>query len=159
MQSSAKEKGRHYVTRSLGLGDKLYEMEKEEKEIYNRRLTIRADCRSKEKVCQRNNNFISRMHPKEPISASSLIKQQQGDPWQRMARTSESGIMLNCSKSSGTSFNKKKINDITNKITSLRTRAGEDSRKEAQVSLSGLMGSTEVGTKTIAELQDESTKN
>ena len=154
MQSSAKEKA-DTMLQIIGVGDKLYEMEKEEKELYNRRLTIGQIADQKKKYAKEQQFYPDA--PKEPISASSLIKQQQ----EILAKNGENQRKrdnVELLKVKRDQF-QQKINDITNKITSLREQiaALEDSRKEAQVSLSGLMGSIEVGTKTIAELQDEST--
>ena len=74
MQSTSKEKA-DILLRIIGVGDKLYKLEQEEKEIYNRRLTIGQIADQKKKYAKEQQYFPDA--PKEPVSASSLIKQQQ----------------------------------------------------------------------------------
>lgn len=74
MEASNKEKA-DILLKIIGVGDKLYEFERQEKELYNRRLTIGqiADQKKKfEKEMPYHPNA-----PKELVSASELIKQQQ----------------------------------------------------------------------------------
>ncbi len=74
MQSTSKEKT-DILLRIIGVGDKLYEMEKEEKELYNKRLTIGQIADQKKKYAKEQPYYPDA--PKVPISASELIKQQQ----------------------------------------------------------------------------------
>lgn len=74
MQSTNKEKA-ETLLKIIGVGDKLYELEKEEKELYNRRLTIGQIADQKEKFAKEMPYHPDA--PKEPISASELIRQQQ----------------------------------------------------------------------------------
>ena len=70
MQSSNKEKA-DTLLRIIGVGDKLYELEQQEKETYNRRQTIGQ-------IADQKRKFAKEMPynpdaPKEPVSASELI--------------------------------------------------------------------------------------
>lgn len=74
MQASNKEKA-DTLLRIIGVGDKLYELEQQEKETYNRRQTIGQ-------IADQKRKFAKEMPynpdaPKEPVSASELIRQQQ----------------------------------------------------------------------------------
>jgi predicted ATP-dependent endonuclease of OLD family len=154
MQANGKEKA-NTLLQIIGVGNQLHELELKEQEIYNRRHAIGQIADQKKK-------FAAEMPyhpdaPKEPISASDLIKQQQ----EILARNGENQRkrdQIELLKIKRDQF-EQKINDLTNKITSLREQiaALEEARKEAQISLNGLIESIEIGTKTIAELQDEST--
>lgn len=74
MQSSDKEKG-DTLLRIIGVGDKLYQLEDQEKQLYNRRLTIGQIKDQKEKYAKEQISYPEA--PKELVSASDLIKQQQ----------------------------------------------------------------------------------
>lgn len=74
MQSSNKEKA-NILLQIIGVGEKLYQLETQEKEIYNRRLAIGQIADQKKKFAKEMTYFPDA--PKEPISASELIHQQQ----------------------------------------------------------------------------------
>ncbi|MCK9327576.1 MAG: hypothetical protein M0P69_18930, partial [Bacteroidales bacterium] len=74
MGANSKEKA-NTLLQIIGVGDKLYELEQKEKEVYNRRLTIGQIADQKKKFA--NEQIYYPDAPKEPISASDLIKQQQ----------------------------------------------------------------------------------
>jgi predicted ATP-dependent endonuclease of OLD family len=74
MQSTSKEKAQTLL-QIIGVGKKLYELEQKEKETYNRRHTIGQIKDQKEKFAKEQPYYPDA--PKEPISASDLIKQQQ----------------------------------------------------------------------------------
>lgn len=74
MQSTSKEKAQTLL-QIIGVGEKLYELEQKEKETYNRRHTIGQIKDQKEKFAKEQPYYPDA--PKEPISASDLIKQQQ----------------------------------------------------------------------------------
>lgn len=74
MQSTSKEKA-NTLLHIIGVGDKLFELEQQEQEIYNRRLTIGQIKDQKDKFAKEMPYHPDA--PKEPISASDLIKQQQ----------------------------------------------------------------------------------
>ncbi len=75
MQQTSKEKA-NTLLQIIGVGDKLYELEQKEKEVYNRRHTIGVIADQKKKFAKEQLYYPDA--PKEPISASDLIKQQQG---------------------------------------------------------------------------------
>lgn len=74
MNSTSKEKA-NILLRIIGVGDKLFELERKEQEIYNQRRTIGQIADQKEKFAKEQPYFTDA--PKELISASDLIKQQQ----------------------------------------------------------------------------------
>lgn len=74
MQSTNKEKA-NTLLQIIGVGDKLYELEQQEKEVYNQRHAIGQIADQKAKFAKEQPYYPDA--PKEPISASELIKQQQ----------------------------------------------------------------------------------
>lgn len=74
MESSGTEKAKTLL-QIIGVGDKLSFLEKEEKDIYNRRLAIGQIADQKEKFAKEQPYYPDA--PKELISATELIKQQQ----------------------------------------------------------------------------------
>jgi len=74
MGSTSKEKA-NTMLQIIGVGDKLYQLELKEKEIYNKRTTIGQIADQKKKFAKEQPYYPDA--PKEPISASDLIKQQQ----------------------------------------------------------------------------------
>ncbi len=74
MNSTSKEKA-EILLRIIGVGDKLRELETKEQEIYNKRRTIGQIADQKSKFAKEQPYFPDT--PKELISASDLIAQQQ----------------------------------------------------------------------------------
>ncbi len=74
MQSTSKEKA-NTLLQIIGVGDKLFEIERQEQEVYNRRRTIGQIADQKKKFAKEMIYYPDA--PKQPISASELIKQQQ----------------------------------------------------------------------------------
>jgi predicted ATP-dependent endonuclease of OLD family len=74
MNSTSKEKA-NILLRIIGVGDKLFELERKEQEIYNQRRTIGQIADQKIKFAKEQTYYPDA--PKELISASDLIKQQQ----------------------------------------------------------------------------------
>ncbi|MED4206568.1 AAA family ATPase [Neobacillus mesonae] len=74
MNSTSKEKA-NILLRIIGVGDKLFELERKEQEIYNQRRAIGQIADQKIKFAKEMHYFSDA--PKELISASDLIKQQQ----------------------------------------------------------------------------------
>ena len=74
MGANSKEKA-NTLLQIIGVGDKLYELEQKEKEVYNRRHTIGQIADQKKKFAKEQPYYPDA--PKEPISASELIRQQQ----------------------------------------------------------------------------------
>jgi len=74
MNSNNKEKA-NILLKIIGVGNKLHELEMKEQEIYNQRHTIGQIADQKEKFAKEQTYYPDA--PKEPVSASSLIQQQQ----------------------------------------------------------------------------------
>lgn len=74
MQSSSKEKA-NTLLQIIGVGDQLFKLEQKETEVYNRRHAIGQIADQKEKFAKEQSYYPDA--PKDLISASDLIKQQQ----------------------------------------------------------------------------------
>lgn len=74
MNATNKEKA-NILLRIIGVGDKLHELEQKEQEVYNRRHAIGQIADQKAKFAKEQPYYPDA--PKEPISASELIRQQQ----------------------------------------------------------------------------------
>lgn len=74
MESTSKEKAQ-ILLKVIGVGEKLTELEKEEQQHYNERLTIGRIADQKEKYAKEQPYYNDA--PSELVSASELIKQQQ----------------------------------------------------------------------------------
>lgn len=74
MQSSSREKA-NTLLQIIGVGQQLAELELQETEVYNRRRAIGQIADQKKKFAKEQPYYPDA--PKEPISASELIKQQQ----------------------------------------------------------------------------------
>jgi predicted ATP-dependent endonuclease of OLD family len=74
MQYSSKEKA-NTLLQIIGVGDRLCELEQKEQELYNQRHAIGQIADQKKKFAKEQPYYPDA--PKEPVSASELIKQQQ----------------------------------------------------------------------------------
>jgi len=74
MEASDTEKGK-ILLQIIGVGDKLAEMDREEATLYNRRTEIGRIAEQKKKFAAEMTYYPD--VPKEPVSASDLIRQQQ----------------------------------------------------------------------------------
>lgn len=74
MNATNKEKA-SILLRIIGVGDKLHAFEKQEQEVYSRRHTMGQIADQKAKFAKEQPYFTDA--PKEPVSASELISQQQ----------------------------------------------------------------------------------
>lgn len=74
MDSTSKEKA-NILLQIIGVGNQLFELEKQENELYNKRRAIGQIADQKTKFAKEQPYYPDA--PKEPISASSLIQQQQ----------------------------------------------------------------------------------
>jgi len=74
MESTSKEKSTTLL-KIIGVGDKLYELENEEKTLYNKRLTIGQISDQKKKYAKEQIYYTDA--PREIVSASELIREQQ----------------------------------------------------------------------------------
>lgn len=74
MNQSSKEKA-NTLLQIIGVGEKLYELEQKEQEIYNHRRSVGQIADQKKKYAEEQVYYPDA--PKEPVSASDLINQQQ----------------------------------------------------------------------------------
>lgn len=74
MSATSKEKA-NILLQIIGVGNQLFELEKQENELYNSRRAIGQIADQKKKFAEEQTYYPDA--PKEPISASTLIQQQQ----------------------------------------------------------------------------------
>lgn len=140
MESSGKEKAQTLL-QIIGVGGKLEALEKEEQEQYNRRTAIGQIADQKEKFAKEQPYYPDA--PKELISATELIKQQQDI----LAKNGE---------------NRKKRENLTNLRNeygrvSARIKELQDQLKSLENEEKALYSDIETAQKSVADLQDEST--
>jgi predicted ATP-dependent endonuclease of OLD family len=133
MQSNGKEKANELL-KIIGVGDQLYKLEEQERDLYNRRHAIGQIADQKKKFAKEQPYYPDA--PKEPVSASVLIRQQQ----EILARNGE-----NQRKRDKLAQLENKSKELNEKITQL------------QDELMGVMADLETARKSAADLQDEST--
>lgn len=141
LQSTAKEKAT-ILLQIIGVGDKLYELETNETEIYNRRLAIGQIADQKKKYAAEQSYYPNA--PKEPVSASDLIKQQQDI----LAKNGE---------------NQRKRQNLQNLTGQAVEAAAVVSRLQAQLAeaeekMNALAVDVETARKSALDLHDESTE-
>lgn len=125
----------------IGVGDKLDVLEKKEKELYNRRLAIGQIADQKEKFALEMPSYIDA--PKELISATDLIKQQQ----EILARNGENQRLRQQRDTL-----EKQLNFQYDEVINLEKRLAEAKEKQ-----SILAAQYENAKKTAEQLTDEST--
>lgn len=140
MNQSSKEKA-NTLLQIIGVGDKLYELENNEKNLYDQRTAIGRIADQKDKFAKEMPVYTG--VPAEPVSVSELISQQQAI----LARNGENERLRQ---------NKIRLqaerNALNEKVEMLES---ELARYKEQ--LHEKMEQLEVASKTVAELQDEST--
>ena len=147
MESSNKEKA-DTLLQIIGVGNQLFELEKQEQDTYNQRHAIGQIADQKEKFAKEQPYYPDA--PKELVSATDLIKQQQ----MILAKNGEN--------------QKKRLEakSIEEKINKTRELLLENSRKREELDnqrrlltedYNQLVSDLETSEKTVAELQDEST--
>lgn len=141
MESSSKDKA-NTLLQIIGVGDKLYELEKQEQEIYNKRLAIGQIADQKKKFAKEMTYYPDA--PKEPISAGDLIKQQQ-DILARNGENQRKRQNLALLESQSSELDRK-INDLKIKLLDLQ---------KEQVTIKS---DIEIAQKSALDLQDESTE-
>nr|DAP36374.1 MAG TPA: STRUCTURAL MAINTENANCE OF CHROMOSOMES PROTEIN [Caudoviricetes sp.] len=148
MEASDTEKA-NTLLNIIGVGNRLKELEQQEKEIYNERLAIGRIADQKAKFAKEQEYFPDA--PKDLISASTLIQQQQ----EILARNGENQKKRD--RLSEITFEKHRIFDeaqrLEEQIKSLQERL--DERKKAYENVTK---DEEIAMKTANELQDESTE-
>lgn len=141
MNSTSKEKA-NILLQIIGVGDQLHELETKEKELYNNRRAIGQIADQKAKFSKEQPYFPDA--PKEPISASDLIRQQQ----EILARNGE---------------NARKRQQLVQIQAAHANQAQEIERlkamlQEAEVKYEQLTHDLEIAQKDAMELVDESTE-
>ncbi|WP_419877746.1 AAA family ATPase [Brevibacillus centrosporus] len=141
MNSTSKEKA-SILLRIIGVGDKLHELEVKDQELYNRRHAIGQIADQKAKFAKEQLYYPDA--PKEPISASELIRQQQ----EILARNGE---------------NQRKRQRLSQIQTAYTSQAQEIERlsallNEAQAKYAQLGADLAIAQKDTLDLIDESTE-
>ena len=141
MQSTAKEKA-NTLLQIIGVGDKLFELEQQEKEVFNRRHAIGQIADQKKKFAKEHPYHADA--PRELISASELIKQQQ----EILARNGENqrkrdqALKLHAER-----------NRLAEKVNSLKEELEKYQKQLIQAD-----SDMEIAYKTSEQLHDESTE-
>lgn len=147
MQQNNKDKA-NTLLQIIGVGDKLFELERKEQDVYNRRHTIGQIADQKKSYAKEQPYYPDA--PKEPISASELIKQQQ----EILARNGENQRKRDqlTQLEKDYSYNSTQQDTISKQIEDLK-------KKHEQLISNGLqlLNDIKIAKKTVQELQDEST--
>ena len=141
MQSDSKEKAKTLL-KIIGVGDKLFELERQETEIYNRRTTIGQIADQKKKFAKEMTYHPDA--PKEPVSASELIRQQQDI----LARNGEN------------QRKRQKVESLRNDHRSLSANITrlEEQLKGLKNQQADVYADLEIAQKSALDLHDESTQ-
>jgi predicted ATP-dependent endonuclease of OLD family len=133
MNATGKEKA-DTLLQVIGVGNKVYELEKQETSIYNERRAIGQIADQKKKFAAEMPEYED--VPNEPVSASELIRQQQTILAQNGENARLRGERENLANHA---------NELQEKINSLNSE------------LTSVLAELERANKTVAELHDEST--
>lgn len=141
MHSSNKEKA-NFLLQIIGVGEQLHELEKQETEHYNHRRSIGQIADQKAKYAKEQPYYPDA--PKEPVSASDLIQQQQ----EILARNGENQRKRERSGQieSAYSQQRQEVNRLKNLLD------------EATAKYQQLANDLEIAKKDALDLQDESTE-
>ncbi|WP_210469676.1 AAA family ATPase [Sporosarcina sp. 6E9] len=147
INSTSKEKA-DTLLQIIGVGEKLFQMEKEEQELYNKRLTIGQIADQKKKFADEQTFYPDA--PKEPISASDLIQQQQailaqnGENQRKREQVSQIQYQFQQEENSIAHLNQQ-IQELTNQLQAMN-------EKHTQTA-----ADLETARKSALDLHDEST--
>lgn len=133
MQASSSDKAKTLL-QIIGVGNQLFELERQEKELYNKRLTIGQIADQKKKFAAEQPYYPDA--PKEPVSVTDLIKRQQDI----LAKNGE-----NQRKRQNLAFLQGQAEDIQVKINDLLARQ------------KSILADLEIAQKSALDLHDEST--
>lgn len=147
MESSGKEKAKTLL-QIIGVGDQLTAMEREEKELYGRRLTIGQIADQKKKFADEQTYYPDA--PKELVSPSELIKQQQ----EILARNGENQRKRD--RLNEITMNKHRVFDDIGRLDE-QIAALQKQKEELTEEYNRAVRDEETAMKTVLELQDEST--
>ncbi|WP_027085432.1 AAA family ATPase [Cohnella panacarvi] len=129
------------LLRIIGVGDKLQALEKQESEIYNRRHAIGQIADQKAKFAKEQPYFSDA--PKDPVSASELIQQQQAI----LAKNGENQRKRQRVREIQSAFEQQGLE--VNRLTAMLNAA--------QSKYTGLQEDLAIAQKDALDLQDEST--
>ncbi len=140
MQATSKEKATTLL-KIIGVGEQLFELEAEEKRLYNKRHEIGQIALQKQKAADEMQHYPTA--PAEPVSASELIREQQ----EILARNGEN------------QRKREQIEVLRATRARLEEQVFEFSQrlKETQAKLVDITADLEIAEKTERELTDEST--
>lgn len=155
MAQTSKEKAQT-VLQIIGVGEQLFALEQQEKEIYNQRHAIGQIADQKKKFAEEQIYYPDA--PKKLVSAYELIQQQQ-EVLARNGRNQEIRNdlqdLIHGKQRTETEYKilDDRINELEEKLISLRSEKGMKSSmiKEYEVNI-------EIAQKTVEELHDESTE-
>ncbi len=140
MESSNKEKA-NTLLQIIGVGDKLTVLENKETELYNRRKAIGQIANQKEKFAKEQVYYPDA--PKEPVSASELIKQQQ----EILTRNGE-----NQRKRQNLTYIERQLESQDSIINDLKSKLADAEEKRVVI-----LADLETARKSALDLHDEST--
>lgn len=140
MESSNKEKA-NTLLQIIGVGDKLTVLENKETELYNRRKAIGQIANQKEKFAKEQVYYPDA--PKEPVSASELIKQQQ----EILTRNGE-----NQRKRQNLTYIERQLESQDSIINDLKRKLADAEEKRVVI-----LADLETARKSALDLHDEST--
>jgi len=147
MNSTSKEKA-SILLQIIGVGDQLLLLEREDGEIYNERLAIGRIADQKKKFAAEQTYFPDA--PKEPVSASDLIQQQQailarnGENQRKREQVSQIEFAYQ-QEESGIAHLTQQIQELTNRLQAMN-------EKHAQSA-----ADLEIARTSALDLHDEST--
>ncbi len=140
MGANNKEKA-NTLLQIIGVGEQLYELEQKEKEVYNQRHAIGQIADQKIKFAKEQPYYPDA--PKEPVSASELIRQQQDI----LAKNGENQRKRDMALGLHAERNR-----LAEKVNSLKEELEKYQKQLIQVDMD-----METAYKTAEQLQDEST--
>lgn len=141
MESSSKDKA-NILLQIIGVGDQLAILEQQYNELYQERLSIGRIAEQKEKYAQEQTHYMD--VPKEPVSASELIRQQQDI----LARNGE-----NQRKRQNLAYIQNQLISQDSIINDLKNKLADAEQKKA-----GILSDLEIAQKSALDLHDESTE-
>lgn len=147
MESSGKEKAQTLL-KIIGVGDQLEVLDKKEKELYNSRLAIGQIADRKKKFADEQPYYPDA--PKELVSPSELIKQQQ----EILARNGENQRKRD--RLNEITMNKHRIFDDIGRLDE-QIAALQKQKEQLKEEYDQAVRDEETSQKTVLELQDEST--
>lgn len=140
MNATSKEKA-NILLQIIGVGDQLTQLERKETELYNRRTEIGRIRDQKQSAADEMTQWDG--VPEELVSASDLIRQQQ----EILARNGENQRKRDNAAQIQMAYNRK-----SDEVKALETKLAE-----ARAALDQLTGDLETASKSVEDLQDEST--